>query len=112
MERICVMAKEYVEKRGEGYYVVGNRVSLDSIVYRFLEGYSPESIVESFSSLTLQEFYGALAFYLANRAAIDAYLATGALEGQRRAGLSRAENPLLYRRLEQAKRSADLQKHK
>lgn len=32
------MSKEYVEKRGEGYYVAGTRVSLDSVGYGFLRG--------------------------------------------------------------------------
>ena len=38
-------------------------------------GQSPESIVQSFPLLTLEQVYGAIAFYLANRADIDAYLA-------------------------------------
>jgi hypothetical protein len=29
---IATMAKDYIEKRGEGYYVIASRVSLDSIV--------------------------------------------------------------------------------
>jgi uncharacterized protein (DUF433 family) len=106
------MAKDYIEKRGTGYYIVGNRVSLDSVVYAFLDGISPESIVESFPALTLEEVYGALAFYLANRSEIDAYIAAGALEYEKMRLASRAENPLLYRRLEQAKRSSELQKQK
>jgi uncharacterized protein (DUF433 family) len=56
------MAKDYNEKRGEGYYLVGSRVSLDIIVSRFLEEASPESIVESFSTVTLEQVFGALAF--------------------------------------------------
>ena len=106
------MAKEYIEKREGGYYIVGKRVSLDSIVHVFLDGSSPESIVESFPSVTLEEVYGALAFYLANRPEIDAYLSEAEREYERMRLASRAENPLLYRRLEQAKRSAQLQKQK
>jgi uncharacterized protein (DUF433 family) len=106
------MAKDYIEKRGEGYYVVGNRVSLDSIVYCFLSGDSPESIVESFPAVTLEEVYGALAFYLANRPEIDEYLAQGERGFKEMAERSRAENPLLYRRLEQARRSNTLSKEK
>jgi hypothetical protein len=30
------MAKEYVEQRDGAYYVLGSRVSLDSVVYAFL----------------------------------------------------------------------------
>ena len=41
------MAKEYVEQRHGGYYLTGVRVSLDSIVYAFLRGESPESVAES-----------------------------------------------------------------
>lgn len=106
------MAKDYIEKRGTGYYIVGNRVSLDSVVYAFLDGLSPESIVESFPALTLEEVYGALAFYLANRSEIDTYIAAGALEYEKMRLASRSVNPLLYRRLEQAKRSSELQKQK
>ena len=57
------MAKEYVEYRDSGYWIAGTRVSLDSVVYAFLDGLSPESIVESFDTLMLEEIYGALAFY-------------------------------------------------
>jgi uncharacterized protein (DUF433 family) len=70
-----VQTKAYVEYRNEGYWVVDARISLDSIVYAFRNGLPPESIVQSFPLLTLEQVYGAIAFYLANRAEIDAYLA-------------------------------------
>jgi uncharacterized protein (DUF433 family) len=66
--------KEYVEKRDEGFWIAGKRISLDSIVYAFRRGQSPESIARSFPLLTLEEIYGAIAFYLANQAEIDEYL--------------------------------------
>lgn len=68
------MAKDYVEQHDEGYWITGTRVSLDSVVYAFLEGLSPESIVDSFDTLTLEEVYGAIAFDLGHRDVIDAYL--------------------------------------
>ena len=44
--------KSYIEQR-EGIYRVGDtRVSLDSIVYAFLEGHTAESIQQSFPLLT------------------------------------------------------------
>src|SRR5689334_21118251 len=61
----------YVEERNGGYYVASTRVSLDSVVCAFLRGQSPESICQSFAPLTLEQVYGAIAFYLANREAID-----------------------------------------
>jgi uncharacterized protein (DUF433 family) len=69
------MGKPYVEKRDNGYWIAGTRVSLDSLVAAFLEGLSPEAIVtECFPSLTLAQVYGGIAYYLAHRADIDAYL--------------------------------------
>lgn len=69
-----VEAKVYVEYRSEGYWIVGERISLDSIIYAFCNGLSAESIVQSFPLLTLEQVYGAIAFYLANRAEIDTYI--------------------------------------
>ena len=68
------MAKEYIEDRDGNYYVAGTRISLDSIVAAFQRGESPETIRQNFELLRLEEIYGAIAFYLANQAGIDAYL--------------------------------------
>ena len=68
------MAKEYIEHREGSYYVSGTRISLDSIVHAFLRGESPETICQNFELLRLEEVYGAIAYYLANQADIDAYL--------------------------------------
>jgi uncharacterized protein (DUF433 family) len=68
------MAKEYIDQRDGNYYVVGTRISLDSIVYAFRRGESPETICQNFELLRLEEVYGAIAYYLANQADIDAYL--------------------------------------
>src|SRR6266478_1597514 len=106
------MAKDYIEKRGTGYYVIDSRVSLDSIVYAFLDCNSAGGIVESYPTLTLEQVHGSLAFYLANRAEIDAYLAEGERETEKMREISRAENPLLYQRLEQARRDLNAQKQK
>lgn len=69
------MTGTYVEERDGGYWVKGEPVSLDSVVYRFLEGLSPESIMtDCFPALTLEEVYGAITYYLAHRAEVDARL--------------------------------------
>src|ERR1700688_211890 len=68
------MAKEYVEEKDGNYYVAGTRISLDSIVHAFRRGESPETICQNFELLRLEEVYGAIAYYLANLADIDAYL--------------------------------------
>src|SRR6266404_913583 len=68
------MAKEYIEQRDGNYYVAGTRISLDSMVYAFRRGESPETICQNFELLRLEEVYGAIAYYLANQVDIDAYL--------------------------------------
>jgi hypothetical protein len=50
------------------------RISLDSIVHAFRRGESPWTISQNFELLRLEQVYGAVAFYLANQAEIDAYL--------------------------------------
>jgi uncharacterized protein (DUF433 family) len=64
----------YVEKRHGGYYLAHTRVSLDSVVYAFMRGQSPESISQAFAPLALEQVYGAITFYLANQIPIDQYL--------------------------------------
>jgi uncharacterized protein (DUF433 family) len=93
------MAKDYIEKRDSGYYVTGKRVSLDSIIYAYFDGYSPESIVESFPSVSLEEVYGAIAFYLSNRIAMDKYLEEGEKEFDRLRDESHKKDPAFYERL-------------
>src|SRR5580700_10191581 len=68
------MASEYVEKRDGSYYVADTRISLDSIVYAFRRGESPETICQNFELLRLEEVYGTIAYYLANQPDVDAYL--------------------------------------
>ncbi len=64
----------YVERRQGGYWIRGSRVPLDSVVHTYLAGASPESIAQGFSSLSLEQVYGAITFYLHRRAEIDAHL--------------------------------------
>jgi hypothetical protein len=55
-------------------------VSLDSVVYAYRRGASPESIQRSFPSLTLEQVHGALAFYLSHQKEIDNHLVHGERE--------------------------------
>ena len=102
------MAKDYVEKAEGAYRVAGSRVSLDSIVYCFREGLSPESIAESFPTLTLEQVYGAIAFYLANQQMVGEYLREGErLSGQLQAE-SRHRNADLITRLQRARHESQI----
>ncbi|MEK7487084.1 MAG: DUF433 domain-containing protein [Planctomycetota bacterium] len=68
------MNKPYVEFRDGGYWITGTRISLDSIIYAFLQGQIAENIAQSFPLLTLEQVYGGITFYLAHRNEIDLYL--------------------------------------
>jgi uncharacterized protein (DUF433 family) len=54
--------------------VTGTRVSLDSILYAFLEGSTAEEIVQQYPSLQLADVYTIIGYYLQNRAELDDYL--------------------------------------
>jgi uncharacterized protein (DUF433 family) len=69
------MNSDYIERRGNGYYVSGVRVSLDSIVYAFNEGQSPEAIQGNFPVLNRAQIENAIAFYLDHQTEVDQYLA-------------------------------------
>jgi uncharacterized protein (DUF433 family) len=97
---------EYVEQRNGGYYVAGTRVSLDSVVYAYLRGESPEEIADAFEALNLEQIRGAISYYVANRQAIDAYLEEGRAEFERLRQESRRNHPELYEKLAAAKRES------
>jgi uncharacterized protein (DUF433 family) len=70
-----VDAKTYVRADEHGVWRVGQtRVSLDSVVYAFRQGHAPETIRQQYTALSLEEVYGAIAFYLANKDLVDHYL--------------------------------------
>jgi uncharacterized protein (DUF433 family) len=95
--------KEYVVQLDGAYRITDSRVSLDSIVYAWRDGLSPENIKENFPVLTLEEVYGAITFYLANQAEIDTYLSQSEakFEVARQQSLEhlRQHKPQLYARL-------------
>ncbi len=68
-------ANGYVRQDEHGVYRVGNtRVSLDSVVIPFQNGDSAESIQQQYPALTLEQVYGAIAYYLGHMDDIHQYL--------------------------------------
>lgn len=94
------MGKSYVTKTENGYHLTGSRVSLDSIVYDWLSGLAPESIVANFPTLTLEQINGAVAYYLAHRAEVDAHLERNRAKYDALLAEARAKYPQLYEKLE------------
>jgi hypothetical protein len=99
------MSKEHVEYRDDGYWIARTRVSLEAVVYAFLRGSSPESIAQSFPVLSLEEVFGAIAYYLGNQAEVEKYLQTQDSDFASFAQQSREANPLLHKKLEEARHS-------
>lgn len=98
-------SNDYVERRGEGWFVAGSRVSLDSVIYAFHDGLSPEAIArECFPTLGLEQVYGAITFYLANRAEIDVYLQAWKAKGDDWRRETQASEPDFSQKMAQARR--------
>ena len=97
-----VPTNPYVEQREKGYWIRETRISLDSVVSSFLNGESPESTAQNFPLLSLEQVYGAIAFYLAHREMIDTYLKEGETEFQQLQQTLREKSPLLHQKLKVA----------
>ena len=61
------MPKEFVERRDGSFYLIGSRVPLALIAREFQSGEAPEAIRSHFPTLSLEQVYGAIAFYLGNQ---------------------------------------------
>ena len=93
----------YIEQREGGYYVAGARVSLDSLVYAFRGGESPETIQQQFPSLTLEHVYGAIAFYLGHQEQVDTNIREGEVEAKQLVPSLRCRKPEAFVRLQRAR---------
>jgi uncharacterized protein (DUF433 family) len=91
---------EYVTRSEHGTLrVAGSRVTLASLVHVLWRGETPETIVQAFPSLSLEQVYGATAYYLADQKQVDQEIE--GLEGKWRDARAAAEvrNPALRARL-------------
>jgi uncharacterized protein (DUF433 family) len=98
------MDKTYVEYRDGIYRVVDTRVTLDSLVYAYWEGYSPETIAQAFW-LAPEQVYGAIAFYLAHRQEVDESLHMGEAQQAALRKQLRRRSRSLHQKLTVAKRA-------
>ena len=67
--------KDYVRIDNHGVMRVGkSRVMLDSVVAAFEQGHSAETIQQQYPVLSLEEVYGAIAWYLGHHDEVARYL--------------------------------------
>jgi uncharacterized protein (DUF433 family) len=71
----------------------GSRIGIESVLYEYIfREQPPEAIAKRFPTLTLEQIYAAILYYLHNREQIDAYM-TEWLEHGRRMREEQERNP-------------------
>jgi len=63
--------KEFVERRDGSFYLIGSRVPLAHLVGEFQLGESPEAIRSHYPTLSLEQVYGAIAFFLGHKEDVE-----------------------------------------
>src|SRR5712691_5592989 len=63
-----------IQEKDGTVHVTGSRVTLDTVVGAFRKGATAEQIQDSFPSLSLQQVYAVIAYYLEHQTEVDSYL--------------------------------------
>ncbi|KGF72819.1 hypothetical protein DO97_03515 [Neosynechococcus sphagnicola sy1] len=84
--------------------ISGTRIGIESILYEYIyRGKTPEEIAQQFHTVTLEQVYATILYYLHNKEAVSAYIADW-LEFARRQREQQQQNPSPVRlRLQQIK---------
>ena len=69
------MNRNFVEHRDGSFYLAGSRVPLAHLVREFQHGELPEAIRSHYPTLTLEQVYGAITFYLGSKKEVEADIA-------------------------------------
>ena len=69
------MKREFVERRDGSFYLAGSRVPLAHLVREFQHGEPPEAIRSHYPTLSLEQVYGAITFYLGSKEEVEADIA-------------------------------------
>ena len=65
------MDRDFVERREGSFYLIGSRVPLAHLVREFQQGEPPEAIRSHYSTLSLEQVYGAITFYLGHKSEVE-----------------------------------------
>lgn len=84
--------------------ISGTRIGIESILYEYIyQGKTPEEIAEQFHTVTLEQVYATILYYLHNKEQVSAYIADW-LEFSRQQRKHQQQNPSPARlKLRQAK---------
>ena len=89
--------------------VGGTRVTLETVIESYNDGYSADQIAEAYSSVSLADVHTVIGYYLRHRQEVDAYLERQRREGDaiRRQLEAIPANAELRQRLQAAKRARE-----
>ena len=93
------LTSPYIEDRNGILYVRGSRVPLESLAWLWREGHDAEAIQDAYSTLTLAEVYGAIAYYLDHRNEVDKQLAASEATFNAQRAAAEAADPTHYTHL-------------
>src|SRR5438552_16987128 len=65
------MARDYIERRETGFYLMGSRVPIDRIVWEYRNGEDPETIQSHYPTLSLEQVNGAITYYLNHKDKVE-----------------------------------------
>src|SRR5437660_11804848 len=106
--RAIMNLPDFLTQQADGEITLtGHRIGLYHLVYYYGQGFSPEMLACQYPTLPLALVHKVIAFYLENRAAVDAYVAgcQAELARQRASNPRRIDRVALRRRLENMRRS-------
>jgi uncharacterized protein (DUF433 family) len=82
----------------------GTRIGIESILYEYIHrGQTPEAIAARFYTLSLEQIYATILYYLRNREQLDAYLADWLAFGHAARAAQEQNPPPVVLRLRQRK---------
>ena len=67
----------FEEVTGGEIRIKGSRIAIDTIVEQYNSGSTPEEMAGTYQSISLAQIYVTIAYYLSNRAQVDAYIEEG-----------------------------------
>lgn len=62
-----MISREFIERRDGSFYLIGSRVPLAHLVREYQHGESPDTIRSHYPTLSLEQVYGAITFYLGHK---------------------------------------------
>jgi uncharacterized protein (DUF433 family) len=84
--------------------IKGTRIGVESILYEYIHrGQTPDAIAGRFHTVSLEQVYAAILYYLRNRERLDAYLAEWLAFGQSAREAQELNPPAAVLRLRQRK---------